>query len=164
MENKTGALSIENKNIFLILKKWLYTEQDIVFRELVSNASDAVEKRAAFSLSGLEGEITVTLDAKAKLIIISDNGIGMTADEVDGFINKIAFSGAADFVNRHGDAKTGSIIGHFGVGFYSAFMIADHVVIETKSCIEDEPAVRWECGADMVFSMTGVPGRMRVRT
>jgi molecular chaperone HtpG len=154
MENKTGSLSIEDKNIFLILKKWLYTEQDIVFRELVSNASDAVEKRAALSLSAPEGKITVTLDAEAKLIIISDNGIGMTMDEVDRFINKIAFSGAADFVNRRNDAKTGSIIGHFGVGFYSAFMIADRVVIETKSNIEDEPAVRWECGADMIFLMT----------
>jgi molecular chaperone HtpG len=120
----------------------------------VSNASDAVEKRAALSLSGPEGEITVTLDAKAKLITISDNGIGMTADELDRFINKIAFSGATDFVNRRNDVKTDSIIGHFGVGFYSAFMIADRVVIETKSYIEDEPAVRWECGADMVFLMT----------
>jgi molecular chaperone HtpG len=154
MENKTGSLSIEDKNIFLILKKWLYTEQDIVFRELVSNASDAVEKRAALSLSAPEGEITVVMDAEAKLITISDNGIGMTADEVDRFINKIAFSGATDFINRRGDAKTGSIIGHFGVGFYSAFMIASRVAIETKSNIEDEPAVRWECGADMVFSMT----------
>jgi molecular chaperone HtpG len=154
MENKTGSLSIEDKNIFLILKKWLYTEQDIVFRELVSNASDAVEKRAALSSSAPEGEITLVVDAEAKLITISDNGIGMTADEVDRFINKIAFSGAADFINRRGDAETGSIIGHFGVGFYSAFMIAERVVIETKSNTEDEAAVRWECGADMVFSMT----------
>jgi molecular chaperone HtpG len=154
MENKTGSLSIEEKNIFLILKKWLYTEQDIVFRELVSNASDAIEKRAALSLSAPKGEITLVLDAETKQIIISDNGIGMTTDEVDRFINKIAFSGAMEFVNSRSDAKTGSIIGHFGVGFYSAFMIADRVVIETKSHIEDEAAVRWECGADMVFSMT----------
>jgi molecular chaperone HtpG len=154
VENKTGSLSIEDKNIFLILKKWLYAKQDIVFRELVSNASDAIEKRAALSSPLPEGKITVITDAEKKHIVISDNGIGMTADEVDRFINKIAFSGATDFINRCGDAKTGSIIGRFGVGFYSAFMIADRVTIETKSHIEGEPAVRWECGADMVFSIT----------
>jgi molecular chaperone HtpG len=155
VENKTGSLSIEDKNIFLILKKWLYTEQDIVFRELVSNASDAIEKRAALSSSVPGGKIIVVTDTETNRIIISDNGIGMTADEVDRFINKIAFSGAADFINRRSNAGADSIIGHFGVGFYSAFMIADRVVIETKSHIEGEAAMRWECGADMVFSMTG---------
>jgi molecular chaperone HtpG len=154
MKNITGSLKIDDKNIFLILKKWLYTEQDIVFRELVSNASDAIEKRAALSLSSPGGKITVVIDTEAKRIVISDNGIGMTADDVDRFINKIAFSGAADFITRHSKTKTDFIIGRFGIGFYSAFMIADRVAIETKSHLEGEPAVRWECGTDMAFSMT----------
>lgn len=160
MNKHNGFLSIESKNIFSILKKWLYTEQDIVFRELISNASDAIEKLSALQENGkvnkeyLAGNISVTLDTEGKRIIISDNGIGMTEEEVDKYINQIAFSGAADFINQHRENQTESIIGHFGVGFYSAFMLADRVVIETKSFKEDAPAVHWDCKSDMSYEMT----------
>ena len=160
MSKQSGFLSIESKNIFSILKKWLYSEQDIVFRELISNASDAVEKFAKIKENGQAdkdeqpGKITVTLDVVEGRLIISDNGIGMTADEVDQYINQIAFSGAADFINQQSGEQTDSIIGHFGVGFYSAFMLADHVAIETKSFKEDASAVRWDCKEDMSYDMT----------
>ena len=159
MSKQSGFLSIESKNIFSILKKWLYTEQDIVFRELISNASDAIEKLKALKEAGKAGgdfpteEITVTLDPKENRIIISDNGIGMTEEEIDQYINQIAFSGAADFINQYSENQRDSIIGHFGVGFYSAFMIADHVAIETKSYMADAPAVRWDCNSDMSYQM-----------
>ncbi len=158
MNNQNGFLSIESKNIFSILKKWLYTEQDIVFRELISNASDAIEKLSSLQedeacLSPSKGTIRVTLDTEDNRLIISDNGIGMTADEVDRFINQIAFSGAAEFINQHSNEETRSIIGHFGVGFYSAFMLGDHVAIESKSCKEGTEPVRWDCNADMSYEM-----------
>lgn len=153
MNNQTGLLSIESRNIFSILKKWLYTEQDIVFRELISNASDAIEKLTVLQEKTLPGRITVTLDTDQNQIIISDNGIGMTAQEVDQYINQIAFSGAADFISRQGSDQSNSIIGHFGVGFYSAFMLADYVAIETKSFKKDAPAVRWDCRDDMSYDM-----------
>ncbi len=165
MNKQTGFLSIESKNIFTILKKWLYAEQDIVFRELLSNASDAIEKRATLSKAATEsdevkpeqespaGNILVTLDSEGGRLIISDNGIGMTADEVDQYINQIAFSGATDFINQHQNDTTDTIIGHFGVGFYSAFMLTDHVTIETKSINEDAPPVRWDCKSDLSFDM-----------
>lgn len=154
---KDGMLSIESKNIFTILKKWLYTEQDIVFRELVSNATDAIEKLSQISQSddAIEeagGEITVRLDTEEKRLIFRDNGIGMSEDEVDKYINQIAFSGAADFINSNNQAGRDTIIGHFGVGFYSSFMLTDHVAIETKS-YSDSPAVRWDCKSDMSYTM-----------
>ncbi|MEL7657873.1 MAG: ATP-binding protein, partial [Bacillota bacterium] len=160
MSKQSGSLSIESKNIFSILKKWLYTEQDIVFRELISNASDAIEKLSALQEAGKiaggypAGKITVTLDTEENRIIISDNGIGMTEEEIDKYINQIAFSGAAEFINQYSEKQGDTIIGHFGVGFYSAFMIADHVAIETKSYLEDAPAVRWDCSSDMSYEMT----------
>ncbi len=141
-----GLLSIESRNIFAILKKWLYAETDVAFRELISNALDAIEKRGQESKSS--GAVTVRLDNDEKRIIISDNGIGMTQDEVHKYINQIAFSGAEDYISR---GEGGSIIGHFGVGFYSAFMLAEHVAIETKA--DNSPAVRWDCTADMAYSM-----------
>lgn len=159
MNTQKGLLSIESKNIFSILKKWLYTEQDIVFRELISNASDAIEKLKALETKGKklnkysEGEIHITLDTNENRLIISDNGIGMTKEEVEKYINQIAFSGATDFINKHTDGKTDSIIGHFGVGFYSAFMIADHVAIETKSYKENTLPVRWDCQSNMSFEI-----------
>lgn len=159
MSTQRGFLSIESKNIFSILKKWLYTEQDIVFRELISNASDAIEKLAALKEAGKAegdypaGEITVTLDTEENRIIISDNGIGMTDEEIDQYINQIAFSGATDFISHYSEAQSNSIIGHFGVGFYSAFMLADHVAIETKSYKKDAAPVRWDCNADMSYEM-----------
>jgi molecular chaperone HtpG len=153
-QHKEGTLSIEEENLFTILKKWLYSEQDIVFRELVSNAADAIKKRTAQDAQAPDGAITVTVDADNGRIIISDNGIGMTAEEVDRYINKIAFSGASDFIAENRENDTASIIGHFGVGFYSAFMLADRVEIETKSYNDGAAAVKWECGADMKYAMT----------
>lgn len=155
MTTQNGFLSIESKNIFSILKKWLYTEQDIVFRELISNASDAIEKRGALSgeAGAPQGKITVTLDVEAHRIVISDNGIGMTANEVEKYINQIAFSGAAEFIDQHSQDDTDAIIGHFGVGFYSAFMLADQVSIETKSFKEGTEPVRWDCRSDMAYRM-----------
>lgn len=155
MTTQNGFLSIESKNIFSILKKWLYTEQDIVFRELISNASDAIEKRAALcgEVNGSKGRITVSLDTVGHRIVISDNGIGMTEEEVDKYINQIAFSGAAEFIDQHSQEETDTIIGHFGVGFYSAFMLADNVAIETRSYIEDSAPVRWDCSSDMAYEM-----------
>ena len=155
MSEQSGFLSIESKNIFTILKKWLYTEQDIVFRELISNAADAIEKFS--SLQDQEegvGKITVTLDAEENRIIISDNGIGMTEEEIDRYINQIAFSGAADFIQHYSENQKNTIIGHFGVGFYSAFMVADHVAIETKAYRKNAVPVRWDCRSDMSYQMT----------
>lgn len=160
-----GMLSIESKNIFSILKKWLYTEQDIVFRELISNAADAIEKRqqlAECSEAAGHGEICVTLDQKTQCLIIQDNGIGMSMEEVDTYINTIAFSGAEEFIQQHNQQDNGTIIGHFGVGFYSAFMLADHVAIETKS-MREAAAVRWDCQADMSYQM-GVGAKQQAGT
>lgn len=170
MSEQSGFLSIESKNIFTILKKWLYTEQDIVFRELISNAADAIEKFSAlqqdegpavdaasedkYPEEKYTGEITVTLDAAQNRIIISDNGIGMTEEEIDRYINQIAFSGAADFIQHYSETQKNTIIGHFGVGFYSAFMIADHVAIETRSWKKGAASVRWDCRSDMSYQMT----------
>ncbi len=154
MNKEKGSLSIESKNIFSILKKWLYTEQDIVFRELVSNASDAIEKRVRLDqFKPTDGAIRVTVDAENSQIIISDNGIGMTEEEVHKYINQIAFSGASEFINTHSEFSTDGIIGHFGVGFYSAFMLCDHVAIETKSYLQDAPPVRWDCRSNMDYEM-----------
>ncbi|QOX64686.1 molecular chaperone HtpG [Anoxybacterium hadale] len=177
MSEQSGFLSIESKNIFTILKKWLYTEQDIVFRELISNAADAVEKFSSLQQDEVDGrgavrdardaysegkylaekyagEISVTLDAEKNRIIISDNGIGMTRDEIDRYINQIAFSGAADFIQHYNEDQKNKIIGHFGVGFYSAFMIADHVAIETRSWQNGASSVRWDCRSDMSYQTT----------
>ena len=159
ISNKKNFLAIESKNIFTILKKWLYTEQDIVFRELISNAADAIEKLARLDNSlpksspTTEGKILVRLEPESKRLIISDNGIGMSKEEVHKYINQIAFSGAEEFINQNNQAGSDTIIGHFGVGFYSAFMLAEHVAIETKSYQEDAPAVRWDCLSDMSYSM-----------
>ena len=133
-----GTLSINSENLFPIIKKWLYSDQDIFIRELVSNAVDAIQKFkhlvALGEASAPEEEyhVTVHLDPEKKTITISDNGIGMTADEVKKYINQIAFSGAEEFLKKYkNDANT--IIGHFGLGFYSAFMVAKKVEIHTRS-------------------------------
>lgn len=156
--NRNGVLSVESKNIFSILKQWLYTKQDIVFRELISNALDAIEKLTQLrntdeSIAWAEGKVLVRLEPESKKLIISDNGIGMDIEEVDKYINQIAFSGATEFINQHNQAGKDTIIGHFGVGFYSAFMLSDHVAIETKSYKKNSTAVRWDCMSDMSFSM-----------
>lgn len=156
--NRNGVLSIESKNIFTILKKWLYTEKDIVFRELISNATDAIEKLSKLhgsdnSIEAPRGKIIVTLDTQQKILTIQDNGIGMSSEEVDRYINQIAFSGANDFIKNNNEAGKDTIIGHFGVGFYSSFMLADHVAIETKSYKSNESGIRWDCLSDMSFKM-----------
>lgn len=152
-----GEISVQTQHIFPVIKKWLYSEKDIFLREIVSNASDAVTKhKRLIALSKIEPDgtayrIDVKLDKKAKTITVSDNGIGMSEEELDKYINKIALSGAVDFIEKHEGDKTGSgIIGHFGLGFYSSFMVADKVEIITKS-FDGSPAVRWICDEEGSF-------------
>lgn len=153
MAAKKGSLSINSENIFPIIKKWLYSDHDIFFRELVSNGCDAITKLKKLSMIGEFEEpednqykIDVIVSSKDKTIKFIDNGIGMTADEVNEYICQIAFSGAADFLEKYKDkANDDQIIGHFGLGFYSAFMVADKVTIETLSYQEGAEPVYWEC-------------------
>ena len=149
---KKGSLSINSENIFPVIKKWLYSDHDIFVRELISNGCDAVTKLKKLSLMGEYEEdgkpfrIDVIVSPTDKTIQFIDNGIGMTGEEVDKYINEIAFSGASAFLEQYKDKATEEqIIGHFGLGFYSAFMVADKVTIETRSYKEDEDAVFWEC-------------------
>jgi molecular chaperone HtpG len=154
-----GSISIHTENIFPIIKKFLYSDHEIFLRELVSNATDASQKIK--SLSGLgeytgelgDLEITVKLDKEAKTITISDKGLGMTADEIKKYINQIAFSGAKEFLETYKEQTTEQIIGQFGLGFYSAFMVASQVEIITKSH-KDEPAARWICDGSTEFEIT----------
>ncbi len=161
MPNK-GTLSINSENIFPIIKKWMYSDQDIFVREQISNACDAVTKLEKLSLIGewtkpddYKGRVDVTVDTDKKTISFRDNGLGMTQEEVDKYINQIAFSGAADFIEKYKDKATNDqIIGHFGLGFYSAFMVADLVTIDTLSYQKDAKPVHWECngGTEYAFS------------
>lgn len=161
MENKQGSLSIHSDNIFPIIKKWLYSDHDIFVRELVSNGCDAVTKLKKLALIGEyrapeqeRYEILVEVSPKERRIRFTDNGVGMSADEVEKYINQIAFSGARDFIETYKDkANEDQIIGHFGLGFYSAFMVADRVVIDTKSYREGEGAVHWESEGGTEYSM-----------
>ena len=161
MENKQGSLSIHSDNIFPIIKKWLYSDHDIFVRELVSNGCDAVTKLKKLALIGEyqapeqeRYEIRVEVSPKERRIRFTDNGVGMSADEIEKYINQIAFSGARDFIETYKDkANEDQIIGHFGLGFYSAFMVADCVVIETKSYREAEGAVHWESEGGTEYSM-----------
>ena len=161
MTNKKGNLSINSENIFPIIKKWLYQDHDIFYRELISNGCDAVTKLKKLSLIGEytapEGEayrIDVTVDPRVNTITFEDNGIGMTAEEVDSYINQIAFSGAADFLQKYKDkANDDQIIGHFGLGFYSAFMVADKVVIDTLSYRDGAEPVSWVSEDGMAYEM-----------
>ncbi|MCE7040960.1 molecular chaperone HtpG [Dyadobacter sp. CY312] len=156
-----GNLSIHTENIFPIIKKFLYSDHEIFLRELVSNAVDATQKLKKLSSYGeFNGElgelkVTVKLDKDAKTITISDNGIGMTADEIKKYINQIAFSGATEFVEKYKDkGDEGKIIGNFGLGFYSAYMVARNVEIITKSYKDDSEAVRWECDGSTEFTLS----------
>ena len=158
---KSGSLSINSENIFPIIKKWLYSDHDIFYRELVSNGCDAITKLKKLALMG-EYEtpddetykVQVTVNPKEKTIRIEDNGLGMTEDEVDEYINQIAFSGAQDFLNKYKDkANEDQIIGHFGLGFYSAFMVADKVTIDTLSYKQDAKPVHWESEGGTEFDM-----------
>lgn len=162
MSNKHGSLSINSDNIFPIIKKWLYSDHDIFYRELVSNGCDAITKLKKLDLmgeytlpDGYEPKIQIVVNPEDKTIKISDNGLGMTADEVEEYINQIAFSGATDFLEKYKDkASEEQIIGHFGLGFYSAFMVADEVHIDTLSYREGATPVHWECDGGTEFDMT----------
>ena len=159
---KKGSLSITSENIFPVIKKWLYFDHDIFYRELVSNGSDAITKLKKLELMGeyekpedVEYQIQVAVNPNDKTIKISDNGLGMTEEEVDKYINQIAFSGVQDFMEKYKDkANEDQIIGHFGLGFYSAFMVADKVAIDTLSYQKDAKPVHWESEGGIDFEMT----------
>jgi len=150
-----GNISIHAQNIMPIIKRWLYSDKDIFIREIVSNGCDAITKQKMLTPDAeCDWKVTVTLDEQAGELRVSDNGIGMTAEEVEKYINQVAFSGAEEFLkNYEGDDK-GGIIGHFGLGFYSAFMVSDKVTIETLSGKDGAQAVRWESEDGMAFSMS----------
>ena len=162
MANKHGSLSIDSENLFPIIKKWLYSDHDIFYRELISNGCDAITKLKKLDMMG---EYSLPADYKAKIeVIVSpedktikfiDNGLGMTADEVEEYITKIAFSGATDFIEKYKDKSTDDqIIGHFGLGFYSAFMVADVVTIDTLSYQEGATAVHWSCDGGTEYDLS----------
>ncbi len=162
---RAGDISVETAHIFPIIKKWLYSEKDIFLRELVSNAADAVTKhKRLISLGEIEGEdeayrITVTVDKTAGTLTVSDNGIGMTEEEVSRYLGNIALSGALDFVSKYENEKEASasgIIGHFGLGFYSAFMVADSVEVVTRSYTGHE-TVRWVCDTNGAYEFSEAP-------
>ena len=157
-----GSLSINSENIFPIIKKWLYSDHDIFYRELISNGCDAITKLKKLDMMGeytlpdeFKGRIDAIVDPENKTLTIKDNGLGMTAAEVEEYINQIAFSGATDFIEKYKDkTNEDQIIGHFGLGFYSAFMVADEVHIDTLSYQEGAKAVHWECDGGTEFEMT----------
>ena len=162
MANKHGSLSIDSDNLFPIIKKWLYSDHDIFYRELISNGCDAITKLKKLDMMG---EYTLPSDFKAKIEIIVnpeektlkfiDNGLGMTADEVEEYICQITFSGATDFIEKYKDKSTDDqIIGHFGLGFYSAFMVADEVEIDTLSYRDGATAVHWTCDGGTDYELT----------
>ena len=161
MSNKHGSLSINSDNIFPIIKKWLYSDHDIFYRELISNGCDAITKLKKLDMMGeytlpddYEAKIRVVINPEEKTLKFIDNGLGMTADEVEEYINQIAFSGATDFIEKYKDkANDDQIIGHFGLGFYSAFMVADEVHIDTLSYKEGATPVHWECDGGTEFDM-----------
>ena len=161
MAQTHGSLSINSDNIFPIIKKWLYSDHDIFYRELISNGCDAITKLKKLEMmgeyelpEGYKEQIKVVLDPKEKTIQIIDNGLGMTEEEVDEYINQIAFSGATDFIEKYKDkTNEDQIIGHFGLGFYSAFMVSDKVTIDTLSYKKDAKPVHWECDGGSEFDM-----------
>ena len=162
MSNKHGNLSINSDNIFPIIKKWLYSDHDIFYRELISNGCDAITKLNKLDLMGeyelpedYEPKIQILVNPEEKTLKFIDNGLGMTADEVEEYINQIAFSGAADFLEKYKDkASEEQIIGHFGLGFYSAFMVADTVQIDSLSYQDGAVPVHWECDGGTEFDMS----------
>ena len=154
-----GSIRVQTENIFPIIKKFLYSDHEIFLRELISNAVDASQKlKTLASLGEAKGEIgelsiQVKLDKDAKTIAISDKGIGMSAEEVDKYLNQVALSGAEEFVNKYKGQNENAIIGKFGLGFYSAFMVSDKVEVFTKSYRDDQPAVKWECDGSPEFTL-----------
>ena len=161
MAERHGSLSINSENIFPIIKKWLYSDHDIFFRELISNGCDAITKLKKLEMMGEytfpeehKNKIQVLVNAEEKTLKFIDTGLGMDADEVEEYINQIAFSGATDFLAKYKDkTNEDQIIGHFGLGFYSAFMVADEVHIDTLSYKEGAAPVHWECDGGTEFSM-----------
>ena len=162
MANKHGSLSIDSENLFPIIKKWLYSDHDIFYRELISNGCDAITKLKKIDMMGeyslpadYKSKIEVIVSPEDKTIKFIDNGLGMTADEVEEYITKIAFSGATDFIEKYKDKSTDDqIIGHFGLGFYSAFMVADVVTIDTLSYQEGATAVHWSCDGGTEYDLS----------
>ncbi len=154
-KSETGSLSIHTENIFPIIKKWLYSQHDIFLRELVSNAVDAISKRkyADPDFKQEDMKIEIKLDKQKKTLQVIDTGIGMTEDEIRKYINQIAFSGAEEFVNKFKDVQA-NIIGHFGLGFYSAFMVAEKVTIDSLSVTEGSKAAFWECDGTTEYKMS----------
>ena len=157
---ETGTISVSAENIFPIIKKALYSEHDIFLRELVSNAADAITKHNRLVLIGesvhkdIMPEIRLIVDEKANTLTIKDNGLGMSGAEVKKYINEVAFSSANDFAKLFTDKNDQNrIIGHFGLGFYSAFMVASQVEIKTKSYRPDDKAVRWFCNGSIEFTL-----------
>jgi len=154
-----GSIKVEADNIFPVIKKFLYSDHEIFLRELVSNAVDATQKLKTLSNIGehkgkiSKQQVEVLIDKEKKTLTIRDYGIGMTAEEVDKYINQIAFSGAEEFVNKYKD-QSEAIIGHFGLGFYSAFMVADKVEILSKSQLPNSKPVHWECDGSPNYEMT----------
>lgn len=163
MAEKHGNLSINSDNLFPIIKKWLYSDHDIFYRELISNGCDAITKLKKLDMMGeyelpadYKPQIQVIVNQDEKTLKFIDNGLGMTSDEVEEYINQIAFSGATDFIEKYKDkSNSDQIIGHFGLGFYSAFMVADEVHIDTLSYKDGAKAVHWECdgGTDSHLSL-----------
>ena len=153
-----GNIGVTSDNIFPVIKKFLYSDHEIFLRELISNAVDATQKlKTLASVGEVKGDlgdtrVRVIIDKNKKTLTVQDHGIGMTAEEVDKFINQIAFSGAEEFVNKYKD-KTEAIIGHFGLGFYSAFMVSDKVEIFSQSYQPDSKAVHWSCAGDPEYTM-----------
>ena len=161
MSKRTGSLSINSENIFPIIKKWLYSDHDIFVREVISNGCDAITKLAKLEMMGeyeypedYKKKIEVVVNPDEKTLKFIDNGLGMTAAEVEEYITQIAFSGATDFLNKYKDKTTkDEIIGHFGLGFYSVFMVADEVHIDTLSWQKDAKPVHWECDGGTEYSI-----------
>ena len=162
MAQKHGNLSINSDNIFPIIKKWMYSDHDIFVRELISNGCDAITKLKKLEMMGeysfpdnFKSKIEVIVDPEKKTLKFIDNGLGMTADEVEEYITQIAFSGATEFLEKYKDkTNEDQIIGHFGLGFYSAFMVAEDVHIDTLSYKEGAAPVHWECDGSTEYDMT----------
>ena len=161
MSKKKGSLSINSENIFPIIKKWLYSDHDIFFRELISNGCDAITKLKKLEVMGEytfpenhKNQIQVIVNPEEKTLKFIDTGLGMTADEVEEYITKIAFSGATAFLEKYKDkTNADEMIGHFGLGFYSAFMVADEVHIDTLSYRDGATAVHWECDGGTQYTI-----------
>ena len=157
MTAQSGKIGVTTENIFPIIKKFLYSDHEIFLREIISNAVDATRKLQALARSGeykndmTDPLIRIQVNKDAKTITISDQGIGMTNEEIEKYINQIAFSGASEFLDKYKDA---SIIGHFGLGFYSSFMVSEKVEIITKSYKEGAKAVKWECDGSPNYTLT----------